>query len=212
MLDKDSPSDSILSNNPSSSEGAVSLNISRDKAIKAVGDIISFIGEDIGRDNLYDTPDRVVTSYEDLFSGYGVEPDSILSKVFKKEYDGSVIINNIGFTSVCEHHMLPFIGVAHVCYYPRDVIVGISKIPRLVEVLSRRMQIQERLTHEIMDAITRVLNPRGVMIVMEALHTCMSVRGVKQENAVMKTIHYSGLFKEDPSLRSDFLLSIAPKS
>lgn len=166
--------------------------------------MISHIGDDPSRDGLKDTPERVVRSWKELFSGYDQDP-SKLFKVFDVAYDQMVVVKDVDFVSFCEHHLLPFEGVAHVAYIPAGKVVGLSKIARVVDVFARRLQVQERLTNEIGDCIAEHLCPKGVGVVLEAHHSCMSCRGVKKRNAKMITSYLSGVLRDEPDCRAEFL-------
>lgn len=167
--------------------------------------MIHAIGEDVGREGLRDTPERVARSWGELFAGYKQVPGQILGTTFSADtYDQMIVVKDIRFFSFCEHHMLPFHGVVHVGYLPRERVVGLSKIPRLVECYARRLQIQERMTEQIATAMFEVLNPAGVGVVVEGVHTCMVARGVKKEGATMLTSSLRGNFK-DANVRGEFL-------
>jgi GTP cyclohydrolase I len=172
----------------------------------AITRVIEVIGEDPSREGLLDTPKRVLKSYGTLFGGYKTDPKEVLKTSFEGEgYDQIVLLDNIEFYSTCEHHMLPFFGVAHVGYIPRKRVVGLSKLARLVECFSRRLQIQERLTNQIAQALVESLDPQGVGVVLQAQHFCMVARGVQKQGAVMTTSALSGLLKSDSKARSEFL-------
>lgn len=172
----------------------------------AVRTILENIGEDPQRDGLSGTPARVARAYDELFSGYKTDPIKLLNNaLFDVEYDDMVVVKDIEFFSMCEHHMLPFQGRAHVAYLPRHKVVGLSKIPRLVDMFARRLQIQERMTHEIADMIDELLDPRGVAVVVEASHMCAQMRGVEKEHAYMVTTAMLGEFKDDKALRDEFM-------
>jgi GTP cyclohydrolase I len=175
--------------------------------------IISFVGDDPNRDGLKETPARVVRSWVELYSGYTAEQDlPVLMKTFDAgPCNEMVVVRDIEFWSTCEHHMLPFVGVAHVGYLPDGRVIGLSKIPRLVEVFSRRLQVQERLTVQITDALTSHLRPKGAACVLEAKHLCMSCRGVRQGSASMVTSSLVGAFKVDERTRSEFLSLVRSK-
>ncbi len=174
----------------------------RKQAEQAVRTLIKWAGEDPGREGLKDTPKRVVKSYEELFSGYKDDPEEILSRTFSETegYDEMVVLRDIAIESYCEHHMLPIIGKAHVAY-----IVGISKLARVVNIYAKRLQIQEKLTAQIANAINVTLQPKGVAVVIEATHQCMSTRGVRKSGAIMQTSHMLGVFREDKRTREEFL-------
>ncbi|PXV62856.1 GTP cyclohydrolase I [Dysgonomonas alginatilytica] len=157
--------------------------------------VIDLLGEDAGREGLLDTPKRVAKAMTFLTKGYNENPEEILRKaLFKEDYSQMVIVKDIDFYSLCEHHMLPFWGKAHVAYIPNGYITGLSKIPRVVEVFARRLQVQERLTTQIKDCIQKTLNPMGVMVVIEAQHMCMQMRGVEKQNSTTTTSDFTGVF------------------
>ncbi len=168
--------------------------------------LVKEIGEDPGREGLQKTPGRVARSLEFLTAGYRQDPHAILSQaVFEESYDEMLIVKDIDFYSLCEHHMLPFFGRAHVAYVPNGRIVGLSKLARLVELYSRRLQVQERLTKEIAAAIDRVLQPKGVAVVLEAQHLCMMMRGVQKQNSYAISSAMLGEFQDDPKTRAEFM-------
>lgn len=176
----------------------------------AVLRIIQAIGENPRREGLLDTPKRVVKSWTDIFKGYKMQPESILSTKFAGEgYDQMVVLKDIEFFSNCEHHMLPFFGKAHIAYIPGKEVVGLSKLARLVECFSRRLQIQERLTQQIAEAMETHLKPRGVGVMIEAKHFCMVTRGVNKQNSIMKTTCLKGLIKDSQAAREEFLKMIS---
>jgi GTP cyclohydrolase I len=169
-------------------------------------DIITKLGEDPNREGLLKTPERVAKALQFLTSGYQQDAAKILrGAMFKEEYSEMVIVKDIELYSMCEHHILPFFGKAHVAYIPNGHIVGLSKIPRVVDVFARRLQVQERLTHQILDAIQETLNPLGVAVVIEARHMCMMMRGVQKQNSVTTTSAFTGVFKDDEKTRNEFL-------
>ncbi|MEA3326423.1 MAG: GTP cyclohydrolase I FolE [Chloroflexota bacterium] len=177
---------------------------------ESVKSILTAIGEDVDREGLLRTPHRVAKSYEELLSGYRMDPRALINEaVFDVAYDEMVVVRNIEFYSLCEHHMLPFIGHVHVAYIPSDKVIGLSKIPRIVDLFSRRLQVQERMTKQIADYINVVLNPRGVAVVVEGLHMCMMLRGVKKQNARMTTSAMLGAFRDNLSTRMEFLDSLS---
>ena len=172
-------------------------------------DILTFIGEDPEREGLLRTPHRVAEAMKFLTRGYGQDVDKILNgAVFQEEYDDMVIVKDIEFYSLCEHHLLPFFGKAHVAYIPNGKIVGLSKIPRLVDMFSRRLQVQERLTKDIAEALETALEPRGVAVVVEGMHMCMMMRGVEKQQATMITSHVRGAFRDDHRSRQEFMAYI----
>ncbi|MBQ0104281.1 MAG: GTP cyclohydrolase I FolE [Prevotellaceae bacterium] len=169
-----------------------------------VADVLTTVGEDINREGLVNTPERVAKCILQFTSGYNIDPVAILNSAkFKEDYSKPVVIKDIEFYSLCEHHMLPFFGKVHVAYIPDGQIVGLSKIPRVVDTLSRRLQVQERLTRELCQCIQQALQPRGVMVVIEAQHMCMQMRGVEKQGATTVTSDYSGDFSS-PQMREEF--------
>lgn len=159
-------------------------------------DILTLLGEDAEREGLQKTPLRVAKAMQFLTKGYAQDPKAILEKaLFHEEYNHMVIVKDINFYSMCEHHMLPFYGKAHIAYIPNGTITGLSKIARVVEVFARRLQVQERMTHQIMECIEETLHPMGVMVVIEAAHMCMQMRGVEKQNSITTTSAFSGVFK-----------------
>ena len=182
------------------------------KMAEAVYHLLEGVGEDPGREGLLLTPERVAKSLRYLTKGYGQDPEQLLKKaVFTESYDEMVLVKDIDIYSMCEHHMLPFFGKAHVAYIPNGKIVGLSKIPRVVEVFARRLQVQERLTQQIRDAIQNVLAPRGVAVVIEATHMCMVMRGVEKQNSLTTTSAMSGEFLNNQPTRSEFLRLIGSR-
>jgi GTP cyclohydrolase IA len=180
---------------------------------KNVKEILKEIGEDVNREGLKKTPHRVAKAYEFLTQGYNKKIKDVLNgAVFEEKYDEMVIVKDIDFYSMCEHHLLPFFGKVHVAYIPNGKIVGLSKIPRIVDVFARRIQIQERMTQEIADTIQEYLNPRGVGVVVEAFHMCVAMRGVQKQNSTTTTSAMHGIFKSDPRTRSEFLTLISKQS
>ncbi|HRQ29645.1 MAG TPA: GTP cyclohydrolase I FolE [Saprospiraceae bacterium] len=173
--------------------------------------ILDISGEDTNREGLLKTPERAAKAMQFLLHGYQEDPVAILQKaVFKEDYDEMVIVKDIDVYSLCEHHLLPIYGKAHVAYIPNGYIVGLSKIPRIVEVFARRLQVQERLTLDIVDAINTTLKPLGVAVVIEAYHMCMMMRGVQKQNSVTTTSAFKGAF-EDSSTRNEFLKLISSR-
>ena len=173
---------------------------------KLVAKILKEVGEDVEREGLERTPDRVEKALRYLTSGYERDAKEILNDaMFVEDYDEMVIVKDIDFSSLCEHHLLPFIGKCHVAYMPGRKIVGLSKIPRLVEMFSRRLQVQERLTTQIAGTINEVLQPRGVAVVMEAVHLCMLMRGVEKQNSKAITSAMLGSFRDNPETRAEFM-------
>jgi GTP cyclohydrolase I len=178
----------------------------KDPIADLVESLLVELGEDPDRQGLKDTPDRVSRAMRELTDGYGVKPaDVIAGAVFDQDYDEMVVVKDINFYSLCEHHMLPFFGRCHVGYLPKGKVIGLSKIPRLVEVFSHRLQIQEQLTGEIAEALNAALTPRGVGVVVEARHLCMEMRGVETPGGRMITSCMLGTFRRDPRTRAEFL-------
>ena len=174
-------------------------------AEEAVKTILEDLGEDSSREGLLRTPHRVIKAWEEMTEGYAITDEQSLSTVFNETSDQMVVLTGISFHSNCEHHMLPFIGTAHTAYIPNGKVVGISKLARVVHQYSRRLQVQERMTEQIADAIDNVLNPLGVGVVVEAHHACMSCRGVKQTTTSMTTSALRGAIKDEPETRQEFL-------
>jgi GTP cyclohydrolase I len=182
------------------------LRPTREEAEAAVRTLIAWAGDDPAREGLLDTPRRVTKAYKEFFAGYHEDPATLLSKTFKDVggYDDIVLVKDIPFSSHCEHHMVPFFGKAHIAYLPHDGVVGISKLARLVEVFSKRLQVQEVLTAQIIDAINEHLNPRGAAVMLEAEHMCMSIRGVRAHGAQTVTQRFTGVFAEETSEQDRF--------
>lgn len=169
-------------------------------------EILKLLGEDTNREGLLKTPERVAKAMQFITQGYHQDPEEILrSAMFHEDYKEMVVVKNIELYSFCEHHMLPFIGKAHIAYIPREYIVGLSKIPRVVDAFARRLQVQERLTTQIKDCIQNVLNPLGVAVVIESSHLCMQMRGVQKQNSVATTSDFTGVFLKEEKTRSEFL-------
>jgi GTP cyclohydrolase IA len=180
---------------------------SRDEAEAAVRTLIRWTGDNPDREGLRDTPKRVVRAFEQLYSGYDENPREILDRVFEEVegYGDIVLVRDIPFHSHCEHHMVPFYGMAHIAYFPSNGVVGLSKLARLVDVFSRRLQTQETMTVQITEALDEALRPRGVAVMVEATHMCMSMRGVQKAGASTLTTRFTGLFKDDPAEQVRFL-------
>jgi GTP cyclohydrolase I len=180
---------------------------SREQAEEAVRTLIRWAGEDPKREGLRGTPGRVVRSYEEFFAGYDIDPHEVLKRTFEEVegYDEMVVLKDIRLESYCEHHMVPIIGRAHVAYLPKSRVVGISKLARVVNAYSKRLQIQEKMTAQIAKAIDEVLKPQGVAVVIEAAHQCMTTRGVHKHGVVMVTSHMLGAFRENEATRKEFL-------
>lgn len=175
---------------------------------KLISELLIAIGENPSREGLRETPVRVAESYIKLFGGYTTDPQKLITTFDNEGYNEMVIARDIDFYSLCEHHLLPFYGKAHVGYIPNKKIIGLSKLPRLVEVFSRRLQNQERLTKQIADTLSRVLSPKGVGVVVIAEHFCMKARGVEKQNCTVSTSAFTGLFKKSQRTRSEFLTLI----
>lgn len=177
---------------------------------KAVEQILLAIGEDPGREGIKNTPERVARMYAELLDGYRQDPVALLNgALFDETYDEMVVVRDIEFYSLCEHHLLPFIGRAHVAYLPRGRVVGLSKIPRIVDMFARRLQVQERMTRQIAEFIDGILNPLGVAVVIEGLHLCATMRGVKKHDARMITSAMMGAFRTHLATRQEFLDNIS---
>jgi GTP cyclohydrolase IA len=172
---------------------------------KAVREILSAVGEDLNRDGLKDTPARVARMYGELLAGMHDDPNTHISRVFDENYDEIVLLRDIPFYSMCEHHLMPFIGSAHVAYLPSGKILGVSKLARIVDCFARRLQTQERLTFQIADCLMSNLKPLGVAVVLEAAHSCMTIRGIKKPGSVMVTSAVRGLFRKDPRSRNEIM-------
>lgn len=187
--------------------------MNKENVEKLVTDLLKEVGEDSEREGLLKTPHRVAKSYEFLTSGYKKNIDEVLNgAVFNEKYDEMVVVKNIDFYSLCEHHILPFFGKVHIAYIPDGKIVGLSKIPRIVEVFSRRLQVQERMTQQIADTINKYLEPQGVAVVSEAYHMCMMMRGVEKQNSSATASAVHGIFQEDARTRAELMNLIAQKN
>jgi GTP cyclohydrolase IA len=179
---------------------------SREEAEAAVRTLLAWAGDDPGREGLLETPRRVTKAFGEFFAGYEQDPGEVLAKTFKEVggYDDIVLVKDIPFSSHCEHHMVPFFGKVHIAYLPHDGVVGLSKLARLVEVFARRLQVQENMTAQIIDAVNEHLNPRGAAVVVEAEHMCMSMRGVRAHGASTVTQRFTGVFAEERDERDRF--------
>ncbi len=175
------------------------------KIEEAVRDILLAVGEDIEREGLKRTPKRVANMYAELLAGMSEDPKDHLKSVFRENYDEIVLLRDIPFYSICEHHLMPFIGSAHVAYLPSGMVLGVSKLARIVDCFARRLQTQERLTGQIADFMMNNLKPRGVAVVLEASHSCMTIRGIKKPGSVMVTSALRGIFRRDPKSRSEIM-------
>ena len=180
---------------------------SREEAEAAVRTLIAYAGDDPAREGLLDTPKRVVGAYEEVYRGYGECPAEVLDRTFSETagYDDFVLVRDISYNSHCEHHMMPFYGKAHIAYLPVGRVVGLSKLARLVDVYARRLQTQEHLTSQIATAIDEILKPRGVAVLIEAEHSCMSVRGVAKHGAMTFTSRFTGMFRDNPAEQARFM-------
>lgn len=182
------------------------MNVDKNKIEVAVKMILEAIGENPDREGLLDTPKRVAKMYEEVFSGLHQDPSDHLQVYFSEEYDQYVLVQDINFHSMCEHHLLPFFGRVHVAYYPQDnAVVGLSKIPRVVDAIAKRPQLQERMSKQIGDTIEAAIQTKGVMVMIEAEHMCMAMRGIKKQGSTTKTIYSTGVFKEEAALRAEVL-------
>ncbi|MCA8996738.1 MAG: GTP cyclohydrolase I FolE [Planctomycetaceae bacterium] len=177
----------------------------------AVREILAAIGEDPDRDGLQETPARVARMYAELFGGLHADPARHLKKVFQETYDELVLVRDISFNSMCEHHLLPFIGTAHVGYIPRGSVVGLSKLARIVEEISHRPQVQERMTQQVADLLVEELDPKGVIVVLEAEHSCMTIRGIRKPGSLTVTSAVRGLFRKNESSRAEAMSLIYGK-
>jgi GTP cyclohydrolase I len=187
---------------------------SRAEAEKAVQTLLAYIGENTEREGLVDTPRRVVEAYDELFQGYHQCPAEVLNKTFGETagYDDFVLIRDMGFVSHCEHHMMPFYGKAHIAYTPVERVVGLSKLARLVDIFGHRLQTQEHLTAQLAAAVDEVLKPRGVAVMVEAEHTCMSARGIRKEGSRTFTTRFTGNFRDNPAEQARFMSMIQSQS
>ena len=180
---------------------------SREEALAAVKTLISWAGDDPTREGLVETPDRVIRAYREFFAGYEEDPEQVLAKTFEEVegYDDAVIVRNTRVESHCEHHMVPILGVAHVGYIPNKRVVGISKLARIVDIFGKRLQTQETMTAQIADTIDRVLEPKGVAVVIDAGHQCMSTRGIHKTESSTITSRMLGIFRDKPETREEFM-------
>ncbi len=182
----------------------------REEAEAAVRTLIRWAGDNPEREGLLETPKRVAKAYEELFSGYAKDPAEILAKTFQdvSGYDDMVLVKDIPFHTHCEHHMVPFVGVAHIAYFPSEGVVGLSKLARVVDAYARRLQTQETMTAQIVGAIDEALKPRGIAVLIEAEHMCMSMRGIQKQGATTVTTQFTGIFRDDPAEQTRFLSMI----
>ncbi len=185
---------------------------SKSEAEAAVRTLLRWAGDDPDREGLRATPERVVRSYEEFFAGYKIDPERYLARTFEEVegYDEMIVLTDITMESYCEHHMVPILGKVHIGYIPRKRVVGISKLARVVDAYAKRLQIQEKLTAQIATTIDKVLQPKGVAVIVEAQHQCMSTRGVHKKDVMMKTSQMTGLFRSDPRTRKEFLELVYP--
>jgi GTP cyclohydrolase I len=199
-----------MKKDPSRAKSAPPSRPTREDAVAAVRTLLRWAGDDPEREGLLETPDRVVRAYEEYFAGYRQDPREILAKTFSEVdgYDEMIVMNDIRFESHCEHHMAPIIGKVHIGYLPHQRVVGISKLARLVDVYARRLQIQEKMTVQIADTLHEVLQPKGVAVVVEAEHQCMTARGVHKPGAMLVTSRMLGAFRDDAATRREFLAMI----
>jgi GTP cyclohydrolase I len=190
-------------------EGLAGSKVNAEEIQKAISSILQAVGENPEREGLKRTPERVARMYAELLSGYKADPIAVVNDaIFDVKYDEMVIVRDVEFYSLCEHHILPFMGRVHVAYIPDGKVLGVSKIPRIVEIFARRLQVQERMTRQIADLIRDVLHPQGVGVVVEALHLCMMMRGVQKHNARMTTSAMHGAFRSNLATRQEFLENI----
>ena len=186
------------------------VGIARPEIEAAIRDLLTAFGEDACREGLERTPERVARMWDELLAGYRVDPYALINEaVFEVEYDEMVIVRDIEFYSMCEHHLLPFLGRAHVAYIPTSKVIGLSKIPRVVDLFARRLQVQERMTRQIADFIEAAIHPQGVAVVVEGMHLCSKIRGVKKSNARMVTSAMTGAFHKNEITRNEFLEHIS---
>jgi GTP cyclohydrolase I len=190
------------------SNGAPKTPVDQPRIERAVREILSAVGEDPDREGLRETPGRVARMYAEMFGGLHEDPRQHLRKFFTEKYDEMVLVRDISFNSMCEHHMLPFMGKAHIGYVPDGKVIGLSKLARVVEVVSRRPQVQERMTEEIANLLIEELNVKGVAVVLEATHTCMTIRGVRKPGSLCVTSAMKGLFRSNLSSRSEVMTLI----
>jgi GTP cyclohydrolase I len=190
------------------SNGPPASAVDQERIRAAVREILLAVGEDPEREGLRETPERVARMYAEMFSGLRKDPREPLHKTFTQKYDEMVLVKDIGFESVCEHHLLPFLGKAHLAYLPKGKIVGLSKLARVVEVLSRRPQVQERMTEELADLVMHELDARGVGVILEASHTCMTIRGIRKPHSICTTSAMRGAFRTNESTRAELMALI----
>lgn len=199
---------SLAAENDESDPSAVGTEIDHDRIERAVREILAAVGEDPDREGLLQTPGRVARMYAELFGGLHEDPRLHLKKFFTEKYDEVVLVRDISFNSMCEHHLLPFMGTAHIGYLPDGKVIGLSKLARVVEIVSRRPQVQERMTETIANLLESELNAKGVAVVIEASHTCMTVRGVRKPGSICVTSAMKGIFRSNLSSRSEIMTLI----
>ncbi|MEC7787393.1 MAG: GTP cyclohydrolase I FolE [Pseudomonadota bacterium] len=189
------------------SEKIINFRPSREQAMEAVKTLLAYTGDDPSREGLIDTPKRVIKAYDEFFAGYNEDPEEVLSRTFEQVegYDEMVIVKGIRVESHCEHHMVPIIGVAHVGYIPNKKVVGISKLARMVDLFGKRLQTQETMTAQIADTIEKVLNPKGVAVVIDAAHMCMTTRGIHKTETSTVTSRMLGTFRKNANTRAEFM-------
>jgi GTP cyclohydrolase I len=192
----------------SAHNGASANGVDHARIEAAVREILLAVGEDPEREGLQETPARVARMYAEMFSGLHTDPRQLLSKTFTQKYDEMVLVRDIEFASMCEHHLLPFMGKAHIAYLPAGRIVGLSKLPRVVEALAHRPQVQERVAEELADLLMDELNPRGVAVILEATHTCMTIRGVRKPSGICTTSAMRGVFRDNQATRNELMALI----
>ncbi|MPT22846.1 MAG: GTP cyclohydrolase I FolE [Starkeya sp.] len=199
--------ETLMRSAQSEKEASTERRPSREEAEAAVRTLIAWAGDDPTREGLLDTPKRVVRAYEELYSGYRIGPEAILDRTFGEigNFDDMVMVRDIEFHSHCEHHMVPFVGKAHIAYFPVERVVGLSKIARIVDIYARRLQTQEHLTSQIITAMDEILKPRGVAVLVEAEHMCMAMRGVRKQGASTVTTQFTGVFRDDPQEQVRFM-------
>lgn len=199
--------ETLMRSAQSEKEASTERRPSREEAEAAVRTLIAWAGDDPTREGLLDTPKRVVRAYEELYSGYRIGPETILDRTFGEigNFDDMVMVRDIEFHSHCEHHMVPFVGKAHIAYFPVERVVGLSKIARIVDIYARRLQTQEHLTSQIITAMDEILKPRGVAVLVEAEHMCMAMRGVRKQGASTVTTQFTGVFRDDPQEQVRFM-------
>jgi GTP cyclohydrolase I len=181
------------------------ITIDTERLEKAVKEMLSALGENVEREGVKDTPQRVARMYAELLGGMREDPKQYVKKLFGESYDEIVLLRDVPFYSVCEHHLMPFIGSAHIAYLPAGAVLGVSKLARVVDCFARRLQVQERLTDQIAEFLMNSLKPRGVAVVLEASHSCMTIRGIKKPGSTMVTSSLRGIFRRDPRSRSEIM-------